>query len=131
MVTSSRAILIQGLRNLGGAEASGERIHRATPRPAAAGGAMALARDDERWHGARHLARSQQMLPFRSQHAKSIALVGGFLFATLGALWSFLIVDRLSEQARELADKKGNVNHQIQSLNTLASEYFIANQQEI
>jgi hypothetical protein len=68
-------------------------------------------------------------MPFLSHRAKSISLIGGFLFATLGALWSFLVVDRLSEQAKTLADAKANVNRQIQSLNTLASEYFIVNQQ--
>ena len=69
------------------------------------------------------------MFPFLSHRAKSISLIVGFLFATLGALWSFLVVDRLSEQAKALADAKANVNRQIQSLNTLASEYFIVNQQ--
>jgi hypothetical protein len=69
------------------------------------------------------------MLPFLSRRAKTISLIGGFLFATLGALWSFLVVERLSEQARALANVKADVHRQIQSLNTLASEYFIANQQ--
>jgi hypothetical protein len=35
----------------------------------------------------------------------------------------------LSEQARALANAKADVNRKIQLLNTLASEYFIANQQ--
>ena len=39
-------------------------------------------------------------LPFFSHRAKSISLIVGFLFATLGALWSFLVVDRLSEKAK-------------------------------
>jgi hypothetical protein len=69
------------------------------------------------------------MLPFLSRRAKTISLIGGFLFATLGALWSFLVAERLSEQARALANAKADVHRQIQSLNTLASEYFIANQQ--
>jgi hypothetical protein len=47
----------------------------------------------------------------------------------LGALWSFLVVERLSEQAKALANAKADVHREIQSLNTLASEYFIANQQ--
>jgi hypothetical protein len=72
-------------------------------------------------------AKSNVALP--SRRAKSIGLIGGFVFATLGALWSFLVVERLSEQARELANAKADVNRQIQSLNTLAAEYFIANQQ--
>jgi hypothetical protein len=69
------------------------------------------------------------MLPFLSRRAKTISLIGGFLFATLGPLWSFLVVERLSEQERPLANVKADVHRQIQSLNTLASEYFIANQQ--
>ena len=69
------------------------------------------------------------MLPFLSRRAKSISLIGGFLLATFGALWSFLVVDRLSEQARVLTNAKADVNRQIQSLNMLSSEYFIANQQ--
>jgi hypothetical protein len=69
------------------------------------------------------------MLPFLSHRAKTISLIAGFLFAILGALWSFLVVERLSEQARALANAKADVNRKIQLLNTLASEYFIANQQ--
>jgi hypothetical protein len=69
------------------------------------------------------------MLPLLSHRGRTISLIGGFLFATLGALWSFLVVERLSEQARALANAKADVQREIQSLNTLASEYFIANQQ--
>jgi hypothetical protein len=50
-------------------------------------------------------------------------------FRHIGRAWSFLVVERLSEQARALANAKADVNRKIQSLNTLASEYFIANQQ--
>jgi hypothetical protein len=62
------------------------------------------------------------MLRFLSRHAKSISLIGGFLFATFGALWSFLVVDRLSEEGRRFSNAKADINKQIQTLNTLASE---------
>ena len=69
------------------------------------------------------------MLALLSRCAKTISLIAGFVFAILGALWSFLVVERLSEQARALANAKADVNRKIQLLNTLASEYFVANQQ--
>lgn len=69
------------------------------------------------------------MLRFVLRHAKSISMTGGFLFATVGAVWSFLVVDSLSEQGKQLADARAGLTRQMQSLATIASEYFIANQQ--
>lgn len=63
------------------------------------------------------------------RRAKPISMIGGFLFATVGAVWSFLVVDSLSERGKELADVKAAVVREMQSLNSIASEYFIANQQ--
>jgi hypothetical protein len=60
---------------------------------------------------------------------KSISLIGGFLFATVGAVWSFLVTDNLSEATRRLSDAKADLTRQMDSLNGIASEYFIANQQ--
>jgi hypothetical protein len=60
---------------------------------------------------------------------KSISLIGGFLFATVGAVWSFLVTDNLSEATRRLSDAKADLTRQMESLNGIASEYFIANQQ--
>jgi len=69
------------------------------------------------------------MLGSLSRHAKSIALVGGFLFGTVGALWSFVVIDRLSEELKQLTGAKADLLKEIQSLSGIASEYFIANQQ--
>jgi hypothetical protein len=64
-----------------------------------------------------------------SHNAKAISLIVGFLFGTLGAGWSFVFEDRLSEELRHLSDAKADVTAQIDSLNGIASDYFIANQQ--
>lgn len=69
------------------------------------------------------------MLGFLSRHAKWISLIGGFVFGTVGAMWSFVVVDKLGEEMRQLSDAKADVTRQIQSLNSIASDYFIANQQ--
>jgi hypothetical protein len=69
------------------------------------------------------------MLSFLSRQAKSISLISGFLFAIGGALWSFLVMDKLSEDTKRLSDAKADLTRQMQSLNSIASEYFIANQQ--
>jgi len=69
------------------------------------------------------------MLGSLSRHAKSITLVGGFLFGTVGALWSFVVIDRLSEELKQLTGAKADLLKEIQSLSGIASEYFIANQQ--
>jgi cell fate (sporulation/competence/biofilm development) regulator YlbF (YheA/YmcA/DUF963 family) len=64
-----------------------------------------------------------------SRYAKSIALVTGFLFGTLGAAWSFVFDDRQNEELRRLSDAKADLVMQMDSLNSIASDYFIANQQ--
>jgi len=69
------------------------------------------------------------MLAFLFSRAKIISLIGGFLFATGGGAWSYQIVDRLSERVKELSNAKSRLAEEIQKLNTIASEYFIANQQ--
>ena len=69
------------------------------------------------------------MLGSLSRHAKSISLVGGFLFGTVGALWSFVVVDRLSDELKQLSAAKAELVKEMQSLNSIASEYFLANQQ--
>lgn len=72
--------------------------------------------------------------------AKMIYIIGGFLSTVVGTLWSFAIVDRLTEERRQLSDTKTDLrrqlsdtkaefDRQIKSLNSIASEYFIANQQ--
>ncbi|MFL6237423.1 MAG: hypothetical protein ACJ76N_30160 [Thermoanaerobaculia bacterium] len=69
------------------------------------------------------------MLKFLSRHAKLISLIGGFVFGTLGALWSFVVVDRQSEEIKRLSNQKADFANQVQSLNSISYDYFIANQQ--
>jgi hypothetical protein len=69
------------------------------------------------------------MISSIARYAKSIALVAGFLFGTLGAAWSFVFDDRLNEELRRLSDAKADLVMQIESLNKIGSDYFIANQQ--
>ncbi|MBV8364662.1 MAG: hypothetical protein JO193_08875 [Candidatus Eremiobacteraeota bacterium] len=69
------------------------------------------------------------MSAYLLRNTKALSLVAGFLFAFVGSLWSFVIVDRLGEQARQLSDIKVELQRQIASLNGIASDYFIANQQ--
>jgi hypothetical protein len=63
------------------------------------------------------------------RNAKSISIIAGFLFGTLGAAWSFFIDDRLNDEMRQLSNLKADLRIQIDSLNSFASDYFIADQQ--
>ena len=58
-----------------------------------------------------------------------ISLASGFCFGTVGAMWSFMFVDRLAKEIERLSDAKAERTRQIQLLNSIASDYFIANQQ--
>jgi hypothetical protein len=69
------------------------------------------------------------MISFIWRNAKAISLIAGFLFGILGAGWPFLFEDRLNEELRRLSDTKADRIVQIDSLNSIASDYFIANQQ--
>lgn len=69
------------------------------------------------------------MLKSLFKHAKLISLIGGFLFGTVGTLWSFVVVDRQSEEVKRLSDHKADLARQVQSLNSISYDYFIANQQ--
>jgi hypothetical protein len=62
-----------------------------------------------------------------SRQAKLISLIGGFLFGTVGALWSF--ADRQGETIGRLSGHKADIAKEVQSLNGIAYDYFIANQQ--
>lgn len=69
------------------------------------------------------------MRTFFAEHGKAIALLFGFLFSTVGALWALLVTDNLSSQIQQLADTRSANSTAIDRLNRLQSEYFIANQQ--
>lgn len=69
------------------------------------------------------------MLAMLARNAKVIALVAGFAFATLGTLWSWLVIGNLNAQVEQLSKTKAEIAAQIELLNRIASEYFIANQQ--
>ena len=66
---------------------------------------------------------------FFSRRGKLIALVVGFLFSTVGALWALLVTDRLDIQIQKINEQKSATAGQITALNRFASEYFIPNQQ--
>ncbi len=53
----------------------------------------------------------------------------GFLFSAMGALWALLVTDRIDSQIQQLSDARAVTVRQIEALNRIASEYFIANQQ--
>ena len=63
------------------------------------------------------------------RYAKLFSIVGGSLITIVGTLWSFLVSDGLSQRAKELANQKAEASKQIQTLNSIAADYFIANQQ--
>jgi hypothetical protein len=69
------------------------------------------------------------MLGFLRRHAQTFALVLGFLFGTVGAVWSFLYVERLGDDVKHAEDIKADLTQQVQNLGSLAQEYFLANQQ--
>lgn len=69
------------------------------------------------------------MLAKLARHGKVIALVAGFLFSAVGALWALLVTDRIGSDIQELSDRRSVNVAQIEALNRAASEYFIANQQ--
>lgn len=63
------------------------------------------------------------------RHGKLIALVAGFFFSALGALWALLVTDRLDSRIEYLSDSRSVIARQVELLNRTAGEYFIANQQ--
>jgi hypothetical protein len=69
------------------------------------------------------------MISSIARYAKSIALIAGFLFGTLGAAWSFVFEDSLNEEMRQLSNAKADLVGQMDTLTGIASDYFIANQQ--
>jgi hypothetical protein len=69
------------------------------------------------------------MLDILSRYAKLIPLIGGFLFGVLGAVWSLVVVDRLGSEREQLSNATAELTKQMQSLERIAADYFIANQQ--
>ena len=69
------------------------------------------------------------MFAILARNAKVIALIAGFVFATLGTLWSLFVIDNLNAQLAQLADAQAETVANIETLNRKASDYFIANQQ--
>lgn len=63
------------------------------------------------------------------RYGKLTALVAGFLFSAIGSLWALLVTDRLDSQIEQLADARSMNTRQVEALNRMAGEYFIANQQ--
>ncbi len=75
------------------------------------------------------MVRAGAFLSSLSRHAKAISLVVGFLFGTVGAVWSLVCVDRLGREMSRLSNAKADLARQMQALENLASDYFMANQQ--
>ncbi|MBU3685401.1 MAG: hypothetical protein FGM25_03215 [Mycobacterium sp.] len=69
------------------------------------------------------------MSAFLRSRAKVIALIAGFLFSVVGTLWALLVTDRLDGQIQQIAGTRTANAVQIDRLQRLASEYFMANQQ--
>lgn len=69
------------------------------------------------------------MSTFLRSRAKVIALIAGFLFSVVGTLWALLVTDRLDGQIQQIAGTRTANAVQIDRLQRLASEYFMANQQ--
>ncbi len=63
------------------------------------------------------------------QNIRSGIIVPGFLSSVAGTLGSFLLLERLGNQAKQLADRRNGAVHEIDKLGGLANAYFIANQQ--
>lgn len=68
-------------------------------------------------------------MPSLTRRAKTLSLILGFLFGVVGAVWSLVVVDRQGEEMKRLSDTRAELARQMESLNAIASEYFIANQQ--
>lgn len=69
------------------------------------------------------------MSPAIFRICKIVSVIGGSVVSIIGMLWSLVIVNSLSDEARTLKDIKDGIVKEIASLNNAASEYFIANQQ--
>lgn len=63
------------------------------------------------------------------RNAKLLSMLGGFFFGSLGAAWSFLVVERIAEEGKQFAAARAEKHRQVERLGSVASEYFIANQQ--
>jgi hypothetical protein len=64
-----------------------------------------------------------------ARNIRSAIIVLGFLSSVAGTLGSFVLVENLSKQAKQLADAKNGAVRDIDKFGALANAYFIANQQ--
>ena len=69
------------------------------------------------------------MLGITKRNAKTVIVILGFASTVIGAMWSFLVADRLSKEMRDLTDKKASITSDIGKLEPAASQYFVMNQQ--
>lgn len=61
--------------------------------------------------------------------ARWFSLIGGSVFGVIGVVWSFVFIDRGTEELKVLTDRKAGMTREIQALESNAYNYFIANQQ--
>lgn len=64
-----------------------------------------------------------------ARRSKFIVLIAGFFFGAVGSLWSYLYVDRVNTELSGLRERRAQKVKDIQSINSAAYDYFIANQQ--
>jgi hypothetical protein len=74
-------------------------------------------------------ALGDDMLRFIRGHLKTLHIMGGFLAALIGALWGFLVGDRLSDEQRRLTDQKDVLLKAADAIENAAQHYFFLNQQ--
>jgi len=65
------------------------------------------------------------MLGITKRNAKTVIVILGFASTVIGAMWSFLVADRLSKEMRDLTDKKASITSDIGKLEAAASQYFV------
>jgi hypothetical protein len=64
-----------------------------------------------------------------ARYAKPFVIVVGFVSSLLGSLGAFLLIGALNDQLKEASDRSHGARQEIDRLGSLASEYFVANQQ--
>lgn len=69
------------------------------------------------------------MSPTVFRMCKIVSITGGSVVSIIGILWSLIVVNSLSEDARKLKDNKDTLVKEVASINSASSEYFLANQQ--
>jgi hypothetical protein len=62
-------------------------------------------------------------------YGKLGSVIAGFVFGAVGAVWSFTFVERLDADINRANEAQAGITREVDHLNALASEFFMANQQ--